>query len=257
MAQAGCVITLSIDMIEKTFVYGDSFSDHEFINSLANIKHDEMWYAQFVEGDLTARTRSGKCPQTMFLQATHDAIIEQKPVRMIVALGVCERLTVYTDGWYDKESLKEHDPTTPLPMPARRTTLTDCEQYFAQAAPNRHNTQQFHPTLIWANIFKGILDLHLLCKSRGHQLLLLHMNATPDSVWINKRHPLIRPLCEHAESLHNYLGEQHSCHELCRQQQIRPLDYDKYGWQGHHGREGQRHFTAEVRSMLAERNIWN
>ena len=250
-------MTLSIDMVEKTFIYGDSFSNLECLRTMSDIVQEQMWYAPFVQGRLIDRTKPGKSPLTMFLQATHDALTEQRPVRMIVALGACVRLPVYTDGWYDEERLGVVDPTTPWPSPARKTTLTDCEPYFDRVGINRQNTQQFHPTMLWANIYKNISDLHTRCDVDGHQLMVLHMNTTPDNTWINKQHPLVRPLCEHAESLDNYITEKHSCNQLCRQQKIQPLDYHTYGWDGHHGPEGQQHFGARVSAIVAERRVWN
>ena len=54
----------------KTIVYGDSFSNHEYINSLAPINREDMWYMKIAMGDVVDRTRPGKSPFTMFLQAT-------------------------------------------------------------------------------------------------------------------------------------------------------------------------------------------
>ena len=244
-------------MIEKTFIYGDSFSNHEHINGLEALDRNSMWYAPLSVGDTIDRTKMGKSPPTMFLQATHDAMTQKTPVRMIVALGACARLTEYTDEWHAEEKLKDVDPSTPLPEPARKTTLNDCEPYLDRVEITEHNMSQFHPTLLWANIYKGIADLNLLCGSRGHQLLVLHMNTTPDNTWINKSHPLIAPLCRHAEALDNYLTEQESCCHLCQTNGIKPLDYDTYGWQGHHGIEGQSYFGSHVHKRVEALELWN
>ena len=246
-------MTLNLDMVEKTFVYGDSFSSVHYISTLCGITQQQMWYHDLVEGELVDRTKVGKSPHTMFLQATHDAITHDHPVRMIVALGACQRLTVYTDGWNGEETLKDVDPNTPLPDPARRTTLEDCERFLDRAEANMHNIEQFHPTLIWANIYKDILDLALRCDSKAHELLILHMSTTPDNTWINKAHPLIAPLCEQAEALPNYITEHDSCNLICQRQGIRPVDHAQYGWQGHHGPEGQKIFGTYV----AEKQPWN
>ena len=241
-------------MIEKTFVYGDSFSNYEYTKILEpSLKSTDMWYNHIAKGDVIDRTKPGKSPHTMFLQATHDAITHADPVRMIVALGACQRLTVYTDGWNEEETLKDVDPDTPLPNPARRTTLDDCEPFLDRAERNMQNMAQFHPTLIWANIYKDILDLALRCDSQAHELLILHMNTTPDNTWINKSHPLVAPLCERAEALPNYMTEQESCNLFCQRHDIRPVDYEQYGWQGHHGVEGQHCFGTHI----AGKQPWN
>lgn len=241
-------------MIEKTFVYGDSFSNYEYTKNLEpSLQRTDMWYNHIAKGDVIDRTKPGKSPHTMFLQATHDAITHADPVRMIVALGACQRLTVYTDGWHEEETLKDVDPDTPLPNPPRRTTLDDCEPFLDRAEMNMQNMAQFHPTLIWANIYKDILDLALRCGSQAHELLILHMNTTPDNTWINKSHPLVAPLCERAEALPNYMTEQESCNLICQRHDIRPVDYEQYGWQGHHGVEGQHCFGTHI----AGKQPWN
>ena len=250
-------MTLSIVMIEKTFVYGDSFSNLEFLSQMGDILQEQMWYAPFVEGELVDRTKPGKSPFTMFLQATHDAVTERKTVRMIVALGSCERLPVYTDGWFDEEQLRDIDPDTPLPSEPKRTTLTDCERYFDRVVITKQNMHQFHPTMLWANLYKNILDLDTRCRAEGHQLVVLHMNATQDSVWVNKRHPLVRPLCERVESLPNYFDESESCRRLCEIAGITPMDASEYGKDGHHGVEGQQHFCRHMRARIRETGIWN
>ena len=250
-------MALSIDMVEKTFVYGDSFSSVQFISTLCDIKRQQMWYHEFVENELVDRTKAGQSPFTMFLQATHDAITETSGVRMIIALGACHRLPTYTDGWYGEEQLKPVDPTTPLPAPARPTTLSDCEKYLGRASMTKENLLQFHPTLMWAMIYKGIVDLGLRCAQQGHQLLVLHMNTTPTTPWINKSHPLIAPLCQHAESMRNYITEADSCCQVCQRSAVRPADYDSYGWQGHHGPEGQAYFGKHIQQIVAQRQLWN
>ena len=244
-------------LTEKTIIYGDSFSSLDYIRTLCDIHRGQMWYAPLVCGELTDRTRAGKSPFTMFLQATHDAITEASPVRMIVALGACHRLPTYTDGWYGEEQLKPVDPNTPLPDPARPTTLSDCEKYLDRASMTKDNLPQFHPTLMWAMIYKGIVDLGLRCAEHGHQLLVLHMNTTPTTPWINKTHHLIAPLCQRAESMQNYIMEVDSCCHICQQSDVRPLDYDSYNWQGHHGPEGQAIFGKHIKKLIAQRQLWN
>ena len=249
-------MTLSIDMVEKTFVYGDSFSSVQFISTLCDITHQQMWYHDFVAGELVDRTKVGKSPATMFLQATHDAITEKKPVRIIVALGACGRVPIYTDGWYEEEQLSWQDPATPWPDKPRETTMTDCEQYFASASLDRIDPQQLHPSLMWSQIYKGITDLALRCVQQQHQLLVLHMNASANDR-IKKRHPLIAPLCQQAESLDCYIDESHSCMTVCEDKAIRSMDHDRYDVHGHHGPEGQAEFARHVGKIVEERRLWN
>ena len=249
-------MTLSIDMVEKTFVYGDSFSSVQFISTLCDITQQQMWYHGLVEGELVDRTKAGKSPATMFLQATHDIVTATRPVRILVALGVCGRVPIYTDGWYHEEQLSWQDPNTPWPDKLRETTLTDCEQYFESASPDRIDPQQLHPSLMWSQIYKGITDLAVRCGQQQHQLLVLHMNASAIDR-IKKRHPLIAPLCLQAESLECYINEWQSCRTVCEEQGIMAEDADRYGADGHHGPEGQRAFGQQVKGIVEARRLWN
>ena len=249
-------MTLSIAMVEKTFVYGDSFSSHRFISTLCDITQQDMWYWPSVEGELVDRTKAGKSPAIMFLQATHDIVTATRPVRIIVALGVCNRVPVYTDGWYEKEQLSWQDPNTPWPDKPRETTLTDCEQYFESASLDRIDPNQLHPSLMWSQIYKGITDLAIRCAQQGHQLLVVHMNASAVDR-IKKSHPLIAPLCQQAETLDCYINEWTSCRMVCKDQGILAVDADRYGTNGHHGPEGQRAFGQQVKGIAEARRLWN
>ena len=249
-------MTLSIDMIEKTFVYGASSSSLQFMSTLCDITQQQMWYHDFVEGVLVDRTKAGKSPSTMFLQATHDIVTSTQPVRILVALGTCYRVPIYTDGWHEKEQLTWQDPTTPWYYPPRETTLGDCEQYLDSARLDGIDPQQLHPTLVWAQIYKGITDLAVRCGQQQHQLLVVHMIACANDK-VKKEHPLIAPLCRQAESLDCYINEVHSCRTVCESKGIRSMDHDQYGVQGHHGPEGQAEFARHVGKIIEERQLWN
>tara|TARA_A100001015_G_scaffold201718_1_gene225218 strand:- start:1725 stop:2444 length:720 start_codon:yes stop_codon:yes gene_type:complete len=239
-------MTLSIDTMD-TVIYGDSFSNLEIVRDLCGRQTDrtDMWYHGFCTGDLIDRTTPRKTPGTMFLQATHDALTRKTPTRLIVALGVCERLPAYTDGWYGEEVINEDN------------NMDDCEPYFTETEVNRSNMAQLHPTLMWTQIYKEIVQLSLLCDTHRHQLMITHMNTDAVGQYINKRHPLIRPLCQLAESLPCYFNEQHSCKTVCQEAGVKPLDYAQYGWDGHHGPEGQRIFAEHMATLAKEAQLWN
>ena len=236
-------MTLSIAMVEKTFVYGDSFSSHRFISTLCDITQQDMWYWPMVEGELVDRTKSGKSPAAMFLQATNDSLMETAPVRILVALGVCQRVPVYKDGWWHEEQLPRD--------------LDACELYLDSAEVGGFHPDQLHPTLMWSQIYKGITDLAIRCGQQGHQLLVVHMNASATVDRIKKTHPLIAPLCQQAEALDCYVNEWLSCKTVCDSQGIVPLDADRYGDNGHHGPEGQRAFGTQVKGIVEARRLWN
>ena len=244
-------------MPNQTIVYGDSFSNYKYISDLSPISQNQMWFNYVATGKIIDRTKPGQSPFTMFLQATHDVISHKEPTRLILALGACTRLPTYIDGWYKDEQLKDIDPTTPLPDPARPTNLTDCEPYFNHAEVNKHNMDQLHPTLLWATIYKEIINLSQLCQTHQHQLIIVHMNADSKNGWIHKKHPLIKPLCECAENLPNYFTEQESCKAVCEQANIKPLDFNVYKWNGHHGLEAQQFFGRYISNKTVEKQLWN
>ena len=83
------------------------------------------------------------------------------------------------------------------------------------------------------------------------------MNTDPKNNWIHKKHPLIKPLCEHAERLPSYFNEQDSCKTVCEQASIKPLDFNLYEWDGHHGLEAQQLFGRYISNKAIEKQLWN
>jgi hypothetical protein len=230
----------------ETIIYGDSFSNSDACRCTA----EQMWFAQVFDdtNNITDRTKSQNNVDTMFLQATHDCVTHSAPTRMVIALGPLQRLGMYTDGWYESERLLALDGD------GRPHDLADCQQYFSSFTVdhvNRHTQNLFHPTYLWAKLYSDILRLDALCARSGHRLLVLHMSVTKRPY--NTGHPLVAPL-ERAMDRARYINEEHSCTRVCEQAGIRPWDYDRYGWIGHHSAEGQAHFGRHIRSILQS---WN
>ena len=245
-------------MARKIIVYGDSFSTPEQCDTTC----DNMWYRHVVEGNGEAmvlnRARPGNNSRHMFLEATHDCLTHKDPVDLMIGLGPLQRLPKYTDGWYDHESMR-HTP---------ETTLAECTPYLASHTPNelelsnraRARTmtdalmEMYHPTLLWANLYKDVIGLHTLAQGRGHRLLVVHMHH--HEFEHNRHHTLTRPLEQEAAQCH-YMDQTHSCHAVCKRAGILPWDHAQFDEWGHHSAEGQRHFGLHVRALLAESTTWN
>ena len=181
----------------------------------------------------------------MFLQATHDCVTHNEPTRMVIALGPLERLPMYTDLWHEEEVLK------PVDANGQPCNLSDCHEYFRSFTLddiNRKTQNLFHPTYLWAKLYSDVLKLDTLCRGLGHQLLVLHMSVIKIPYHVG--HPLVDPL-ERAIASVRYISEHNSCTNLCWQAGIKPWDYDRYGWIGHHSAEGQRHFGEQIRNITA------
>ena len=227
----------------RTIVYGDSFS----FPGTCNTSADDMWYTHVFAPtqEILNRAKPLNNTETMFLQATHDCVTHKEPAQLVIALGPLQRLPTYTDGWYDKETLK------PVDEEGHNTDLSHCQQHFNsfvwRDAEEGKNLDLFHPTYLWARLYSNIITLDALCRQLGHRLLVLHMSVHDRD--FNTDHPLIRPLGERVSDL-DYIGETHSCTSVCRQANIKPWDYDKYGWIGHHSADGQRHFGLHIKNIL-------
>ena len=245
-------------MSKKIFVYGDSFSEPMSCNTTC----DHMWYRHIYDRDtvvdVTNRARPGNNTGHMFLEATHDCLTNERPVDLLIGIGPLQRLPKYTDGWYHEESLR----------PTAYTTLEHCLEYMRSQTPSEmelQNTQKartmvdslfemYHPTLLWANLYKNIVSLDRLAQHHGHRLLVVHMHHKEYEH--NRYHVLTKPL-EEGVNLCNYINQLDSCHAVCARTGIRPHDYDKYGASGHHSTEGQTFFGKHIRRLLEESTSWN
>ena len=245
-------------MPKKIFVYGDSFTTPK--NCRTACEH--MWYRYISDENRTAdvfnRARAGNNTAHMFLEATHDCLTNERPVDLLIGLGPLQRLPKYTDGWYHEESLR----------PTADTTLEHCLEHMRSQTPgeleleNRQRArtmvdvlfEMYHPTLLWATLYKNIISLHRLAQHHGHRLLVVHMHHIEFEH--NRHHTLTKPL-EEGAGLCNYIDQQDSCHAVCARAGIRPHDHDKYGACGHHSTEGQTLFGKHIRRLLEQSTSWN
>lgn len=232
-------------MLSKTIVYGDSFSCREFVK----LDRSHMWYANLLIGEFVDRTAGGKSAASCFLQSYIDAVEHNTPIRIIIGVPpVAYRLTTYLDGWFEKETVgPDHD-------------LTECEQHFSSHRAEELDTRSIglmHPTLMWSEFYKNCLGLMEICEKKNHQVLITHMSTNSELEWINKPHPMVKKLCISVEQHLGYINESHSCHVVCKTANIKPYDFSEYGWGGHHGKQGQRHFGDNIERICKERKLWN
>lgn len=231
----------------KTYVYGDSFS-----NTLeCKCEPGEMWYAPFVQGDLVDRTRRGSSTDEAFLLMHHDAICDPGARFLFGTGAMYSRLTTYTDGLYDNETVKEH------------STIEDCLEFFSTQGFDDHNEDavkimhpdMFHHTLVWTRyLTQVILTASLLPPTSSW--LVVHMHCDRDE-WQSPHHPMVKPLLQRISGIPNYIDQQHSCFNLCRDHGVRAVDWQEYGEHGHQGPEGQRLFGEHIKQIINERGLWN
>jgi len=223
-------------MFDKIINYGDSFTTaHE-----CQCAEDNLWFRKLFK-DYPAETfinraKSGNNFSYMFLEASHDALTQQGKLLQIVSLGVLQRLPLYTDGWYDKETLKTN------------SSLTDCQKYFETLyVKDLHDpklTNLYHPTLIYAELFNKMQHLHELADKNNNKIVFVHMFHKDKEY--NERHPLIEPFENNVLQIGNYFDHTLSCNNICFDAGIEPVDADKYGRYGHHGAEGQKMFADQM-----------
>ena len=223
----------------KTFVYGDSFSNHE----ICKCPQDRMWYSRFVEGELIDRTRAGASTQEMFLLAATDALTHTGE-RFLFGAGVLYgRLPIYSDGVYTDEKI------------GAAHSLEECLPYVeTQKFEPRFSVAMFHHTWVWATFYTQVAAMSALLQSRGHEWLLTHM-STPKDEHFNPQHPLIKNSHEHVNAMKNYVDHANSCQQVCMEWGIRPLDWQTYGRHGHHTMEGQQFFGKWIKRITDHRGI--
>ena len=220
-------------MFDKVINYGDSFTTaHE-----CKCNEEDLWFRQLFE-DYPAdrfinRAKSGNNFSYMFLEASHDAITQEGKLLQIVSLGVLQRLPLYTDGWYDKETLKTDN------------TLNECQKYFetlwVKDLDDPKLADLYHPTLLYAELFNKVQHLNELANKKGNKIVFVNMFHSEKEY--NDRHPLIEPFEQEVVNVGNYFDYEHSCNTVCYEACIDPVDSDKYGRMGHHGAEGQQRFA--------------
>jgi hypothetical protein len=246
-------------MFAKIIIYGDSFS------TPAICRTDEvgMWYRSvfpsYGDSHFLNRARPGNSVGNRFLESGHDWITHSGPSMLVIAMGPLQRLSSYTDGWYEQEKLKEQDPESArdlYPLPARKNDLSDCEKYLEGYSVNKQIKDKrimnlFHPTLLWSSMYDQIIKLDALASRHGHSILVLHMSHLQREY--NEKHPLVYPL-EQAALQCNYITEEHSCHAVCKEAGIKPWDFEEYRWFGHHSREGQKFFGEYIKKLLSDRH---
>ncbi len=239
-------------MFDKIIIYGDSFS-----NPACCLTDDrEMWYRyvfpEYPDNKFINRTKSGNSPGAMFLQAGHDCLTNRDPIMMVIALGPLRRLPTYTDGWYGDEKLKDINLDTAaerFPLPPRSTDLQDCLQYFDRYSSQRSTADTmdlFHPTLLWSTMYDNVIKLNALAEKYNHDTLVLHMSHTHKEY--TQRHPLVS-IFENGASRLDYINEEHSCTNVCKKAKIKPWDFDKYEFHGHHSKEGQEYFGKYIKKL--------
>jgi hypothetical protein len=75
--------------------------------------------------------------------------------------------------------------------------------------------------------------------------------------WQSPYHPMVKPLLQRINGIPNYIGHEHSCYSLCKEHDVRAVDWQEYGPAGHQGPEGQRLFGNYIKQISDERKIWN
>ena len=229
----------------KTFVYGDSFSNAEY----CKCPQDKMWYAPFVAGELVDRTRASSSTEEMFLLATNDAVTNSHS-RFILGTGMMySRLMLYTDDLYNKEQV-------------RKGQLQDCLKFFSTQFLRKKSfvfeslhISMFHHTLVWSKYLSNIVLFHSLMTMHQHTWLAVHMH-TDRKDYQSPAHPLVLPLLKQTAAMPNYVDQRHSCHSVCKDAGIKPMDYAEYSWHGHHTQPGQQHFASHVNKLITDRNIF-
>jgi hypothetical protein len=97
-----------------------------------------------------------------------------------------------------------------------------------------------------------------LIKQHGHDCIFLHMAADP-AVIKEHTNPMVKTMKEIVEASNFYIPETHSAKHVCEQAQIKPTDFDRYQWHGHHGPEGQKYFGEYIEKHIMQRlqSQWN
>ena len=231
----------------NVLILGDSFSHAP----MCRCTHDQMWWSYLIK-DIHPRsildyTRTGASMEEINIKLCQQ-LSTQSVDRVIIGLPVLDRRVLLTIPWEDSDgqfskSLSEYYK--------RFSTIN------ALDVPDKI-IHFLHPLLILANAMSNTISMINLCKQKNIQCFVANM--TWDFYYYNgidpKNNTFTKDLFRELHEYKNFLPHDQSCKNLCETHNIKPHDFNRYKWAGHHSAEGQKFFGEYVYNYCKENNIF-
>ena len=226
---------------------GDSFSNAKAC--LCDEK--QMWYWPIVEktqSQLFDRTRAGASLEEISIKLRH-ALAEDIPVdQVLIGLPPLDRRPTLDMPW----------ETNPIDQQKKET---DYYNFFGRVnaldIPDKI-IHFVHPLLVLANSMSSILYMIESCETRGIECLVVNM--THDFYQYNgvlvDQHPFTKKIFNELSLNKKFMPHNRSCKNICRENNVKPWDFEQFSWTGHHGAEGQTVFSKYVLEYIDKNQIF-
>jgi hypothetical protein len=232
----------------KILILGDSFSNPGACKCIP----EQMWWHYLVEdiqgGLIVDLTKAGGSMEEINIKLCQQLATTHMD-RVIIGLPPLDRRALLTIPWEDGNGRFSK-------------SLTDYHQQFdhinANDVPDRI-IHFLHPLLILAGSMSTIVSMLNLCKQKNIQCFIANM--TWDFFSYNgidpRNNTFTKDLFLELHQYKNFLPHDQSCKNLCEAQNIRPHDFNQYGWAGHHSAQGQRLFGEHVYNHCRQHNVFS
>lgn len=167
-----------------------------------------------------------KSPAQIIRSAVRYSLIEQDSL-MLIGIGVVQRLEYFTNN---VPSYSERDKEY------KRWLEEDSIRGFQIYDATRETQQLFHWQYMEVNVLFNLLQLHdyLIHNNKNFIIHNLGYNFDIDSdfVFANKIYKQIQDRPRFVNIFEN------SLHQIIKDKNLKPHDYDQYGWDGHPDEQG-------------------
>ena len=223
-------------MSTNVLILGDSFSNTEACKCTAH----EMWYATLIDrvgGAVTDLTRPGASLEEIHIKF-HQTIITKRNIDyVLVGLPPLDRRAMLTCQWEEEKNSE--------------ITMADYYKQFSHINALDVPVELIHflhPLLILGGAMSTMLSILNYCKYQNIECMIVNM--THDFYQYNNMsvatNVFTKELFRRLHSDVHFLPHDQSCKNICKARKIKPHDYAKYSWTGHHGPHGQKIFGEHV-----------
>lgn len=231
------------------YIFGDSYST---TNYCVNYK-DSFWYSIAKDANIQNITNYSWVSNSLD-SIIHTLISEQNNYDwnglFVICLPVLERITVFDDfQGQTREATK---------ISENGIEEFTVESHSSLDVISLHESEYKHiimnNTRSWTEItaLKSLYLIDQWLSAKGVDYVFLNMSQgfMTDNQWPTSKF-LVDHFIKHKNSIifeNTYIDINHGIHK--------PVDFDKYGWMGHHGKDGnQNYYENSVKPKLQELNI--
>jgi len=237
-----------LNTYNNLYIFGDSYST---TNYCVDYK-DSFWYSIAKDTDIQNITNYSWLGNSLD-SITHTLISEQNKFDwdslFVICLPVLERITVFDDfQGQTRQATRIADSIEEFTVQSHSSldVISLHESEYKHIIMN--NTRSWTEITALRNLF--LIDQWLSAKGVDYIFLNMSQGFMTDSAW-----PTSTFLIEYFKKHNNSIIFENTYTDI-NQDIHKPVDFDKYGWMGHHGKDGNQHYYKNsVKPKLIELGI--